>query len=124
MRLTQRVVGPAAAIVPIVAVDLYNAYYLIERKRVETHRSALDYSRYAAWEIQRLLVGLRGVMQAVAISPLLRELALCEKFASDILAQSPQLASLAVGDQAGLVRCGPGSQTGITVADRPISRRR
>ncbi|WP_119304692.1 sensor histidine kinase [Dongia deserti] len=122
MQLTQRLGWIiAAAVAPIVLIDLYNAYSLIEQERAKTHRLALDYGRNAAWEMQRILDGLQGVLQTVALSPSVRSQnwEVCERFLQDVLAKLPQLTSLAVADQGAVVRCGPGSAPPVSVADRP-----
>jgi two-component sensor histidine kinase len=121
MRLTQRLgLVIAVAVAPIVAIEVYNAYSLIEQERAKTHRIALEYQRHASWEMQRMLAGVRGVMRTVALSPIVRarDWGSCERFVEDVTAELPQLTSLAIADESGLVRCGRGSKAGVSVADR------
>jgi two-component sensor histidine kinase len=121
MRLMQRLgLIIAVAVAPIVAIDLYNAYSLIEQERAKGHRAALDYGRHAAWEMQRMLDGLRGVMRTIVLSPIVHseDRANCERFVQDVIADLPQVTSLVVVDQSGSVRCGPASQSALTIADR------
>ena len=120
MRLTRRLgLVIAVAVVPIVAIELYNAYSLIERERAKSHQIALEYARHAGWEMERILGGLRGVMQAVAISPIVRseDWTTCDQFLKAVIAETPQVTAFAVADQTGLIRCGPGSQS-VSIADR------
>jgi two-component sensor histidine kinase len=121
MRLTQRLaLVIAVAVAPIIAIEGYNAYSLIEQEQAKSRQLAQDYARHAAWEMQRMLDGLRGVMRTVALSPIVRsqDWATCQGFLEDVLADLPELASAAVADASGRVRCGTGSDTAISIADR------
>lgn len=121
MRLTLRLaLVILAAVLPVIAVEIYNAYALIDRTRAEARASAEQYSRLAAWEMQRLIDGYRAVMTTVAAAPLIRagDWAECEDFVSALSSSVPGLAGLGVADRDGNVRCAHGFPEGALAADR------
>ncbi len=121
MRLTQRLgLVIAVAVAPIVAIESYNAYSLIEQERTKSHQLASEYARHASWEMQRMLDGLGGVMRTAALSPIVRfeDWATCQGFLGDVQQDLPQLTALSVADASGTIRCGRGSEAGISVKDR------
>ncbi len=121
MRLTKRLgLVIAVAVAPIIAIEGYNVYSLIEQERAKSRQVAQEYARHAAWEMQRLLDGLRGVMRTVALSPMVRsqDWAVCQGFLANVVADLPQLTSMAVADAGGRVHCGAGSNTDISIAER------
>ncbi len=122
MRLTQRLgLVIAVAVAPIVAIEVYNAYSLIGQERVKGLTLAQEFERHAAWEMQRMFDGVRGLMRTVTLAPTVRQMDWpgCNAYMSDIEGDLPQIASFGIADPAGRIVCGKGFQAGISVADRP-----
>jgi two-component sensor histidine kinase len=126
MRLTQRLgLVIAVAVAPIVAIEVYNAYSLIEREREKSHDLALEFQRHASWEMQRMFEGVRSVMRTVTLAPAIRQMdwQSCRTFIEGLERDLQQVASFGVADPSGTIVCGKGFQTGISVADRPYFTR-
>lgn len=108
LTLRQRLfVLTAVALVPALAILLYNEIALRQTREHELHRNALRIGELAALELQRIIVGVEGILRTIAETPVVRsgETEACRDFLAAIVAQTPQFMAVGVVDANGLLVC-------------------
>lgn len=122
MRLVHRIAAVVlVGLIPVIAVEVYNAAALQYARKLEVHQLALRQAELAASEIDRIVEGMRSMMTAIAQAPSVRALntELCSPFIRNLLSELEYVSVLTVADATGQVRCAPSpEQLQVNVADR------
>src|SRR5690242_14575994 len=97
----------ALALLPALAILLYNEVSLRRSREAEVQALALRFGQLAALEMQGVIEGIHGLLLAVARAPAVRSFdpALCRAYLDDVQAESPHLTTITVIDLQGTVRC-------------------
>ena len=109
-RLSLRVrllVLTAVALVPALAILVYNEVALRRSCEAEVHALALRFGQLASLELQGVIEGLEGLLLAIARAPVVRsfENEPCRNYLADLQIQSPHVTAITVIDLQGAVRC-------------------
>jgi two-component sensor histidine kinase len=122
MRLVHRITAVVlVGLVPVIAVEVYNAIALHNARKLEVHQFALRQAELAASEVDRIIEGMRSLLTAIAQAPSVRALntELCSPFIRNLLSELEYVSVLTVADANGQVRCAPSpEQLQVNVADR------
>jgi two-component sensor histidine kinase len=113
------------ALLPALAILLYNEVSLRRSRQAEVHALALRFGQLAALEMQGIIEGTQGLLLAVARTPAVRsfEAEPCRVYLDDVQADSPHLNTITVIDLQGNVRCRTeGTGQGQRLDDRPYFR--
>ncbi|MCB8820370.1 sensor histidine kinase [Microvirga rosea] len=97
----------AVALVPALAILIYNEVALRRSREAEIHALALRLGQSAALEMQSIIEGSKGQLLAVAFAPSVRSFNpdLCVTYLQDVQTLSPHLTPITVLDSDGKVRC-------------------
>ena len=112
LTLTQRLLALVAVAVLPAAVAL--AYFIgaIHKEREREARDvAVRTSQLAALEMERIVTGAKGILEALAIAPSVR-VGNCNEYLGEAAARLPHLHGFAVADPGGTVRCSAGMAFG------------
>jgi two-component sensor histidine kinase len=96
-----------AALLPMLAVLVYNEAALRESRARELGALALSAAQQAALEIERLTTGTEGILRTIASARSVRtfDAPACDAFLRTVAPQLPQLVAIAVFDLDGFSRC-------------------
>ncbi len=123
MTLTQRLfVLVIIALLPALLIQGYNELDLRRSREQEIHEQALAQARLAASELDQIFNGVRSLLTAVAEVPSVRALdtPVCVAYLATLQPKVPYLASLAVLNLAGEVKCRQAlPDPELRFADRP-----
>jgi two-component sensor histidine kinase len=126
MRLTRRLaLIIIAAMVPLVAVELFNAYALIRGEQEKSRALAIQYARAGAFELQRVISGVQGLLTTIRHSPMIKqgEWSRCGDFLGGLVPELPEIRGILIADVSGAVVCSTTGIGGFSLADRPYFRR-
>jgi hypothetical protein len=95
------------ALAPGVFILSYNIASLRQSREAEVRAQAFQIGNLATLEVQRIIGGAQGTLNAVARAPTVRsfDIAGCNAYLQDLLAKSAQFNAIAVIDRGGLLRC-------------------
>ncbi|WP_262298309.1 hypothetical protein [Microvirga sesbaniae] len=115
----------ALALLPALAILLYNEVSLRHSREAEVHALALRFGQLAALEMQGVLEGAEGLLLAITQVPAVCSFDAepCSTYLASVQAQSPHLIGITVIARDGLIRCRTdGSGQGQRLDDRPYFR--
>lgn len=107
---------------PVIGASIYNELELRSSREREVQQLAISVARQAALEMERVVTGAAGVLQAIAKAPVVAELNTeqCNRYLSDLKPALPQFAAIAVFDREGFSRCrSDGVAIAASFGDRP-----
>ncbi|HLZ65055.1 MAG TPA: cache domain-containing protein, partial [Aliidongia sp.] len=110
------------AVLPAIGIQAYNEYELRASERTEIHRHALSLTRFAAAETDRIVGGVRNLLVALTNDATIvgGDPATCKLSLSRLVAQYPEISSLAVFDPAGKPLCADRAlPEGLTIGETP-----
>lgn len=95
------------ALIPGLLILTYNETVLRQSRAAEVHAMALRTGHLAALEINRVLVGIEGILNAIAHVPAVRDFMRpeCDSYLIDLKSELPQVTAIAVLDLQGNLRC-------------------
>jgi signal transduction histidine kinase/CheY-like chemotaxis protein len=112
----------AVALLPAVALQTYNEFYLRRARQVEVQNQALSLAKLAAAEQQQIVQGIRQVLIALSELPAIKakDTQACNAYLSTIKRQYPAFLAFAATDMNGELFCDTRSNhKPVTVAGRP-----
>ncbi len=110
------------AVLPAIGIQAYNEYDLRASERVETHHHVLSLTRFAAAETDRIVGGVRNLLVALTNDATIigGDPAACKLSLTRLVAQYPEISSLAVFDPAGRPLCADHAlPDGVSIGDTP-----
>jgi PAS domain S-box-containing protein len=123
MRLTRRLIALSlVALAPAVAIQIYNEAVTRRTREAEVRDTAIRSAEQAAFELERIVEGVKGVLISISKVESVRALDTprCVAYLSALQPDVPHLVSLAAIDLDGNLRCRQDAlQTSATFADRP-----
>lgn len=95
------------ALLPSLAILIFNAGSLRQARQVEIHELALRNTELAAVELDAILSGVEGILAAVSRAPAVRSLnpERCNDYLEEVMTDLPQLNALAAIDASGTMQC-------------------
>jgi PAS domain S-box-containing protein len=108
------------AVLPAIGIQAYNEYDLRASEQSEIHRHALSLTRFAAAESDRIVGGVRNLLVALTNDGSIvgGDPAACKLSLSRLVAQYPEISSIAVFDPSGKPTCADRAlPEGISVGD-------
>jgi PAS domain S-box-containing protein len=108
LRLTSRLILLAAiALLPAIAVQIYNAVELRRDREDEVRQLALDQAYLASSEIDRIIDGVHSLLIAVSAAESIQafDTTRCVPYLRALSARVPYLASISAAGSDGVVRC-------------------
>jgi signal transduction histidine kinase len=111
----------AVALLPAVAIQAYNEFYLRRAREVEVQNQALSLAKLAAAEQQQIVQGIRQVL--IALSELravkAKDTQACNAYLAKIKRRYPEFLTFAAADMNGEILCDAGSiHKTVTIAGR------
>src|SRR3712207_5823348 len=93
----------AVAVLPAAGIQLWSELELREKRTAEVYAEAERAATYAASELDRIIVGTRQLLTALAQAPsvVARETDRCSSFVGDLESRFAEYARLAVADGSG-----------------------
>ncbi|MDB5555122.1 MAG: sensor histidine kinase [Rhizobium sp.] len=113
------------ALIPAIGMLAYNEFWYRQQRDVEVRAAALQASRQAASEIDRILDGARSLLVATSAVPAVQamEPASCHTALAEIAPQIPSVASISVLDTKGIIVCSSvEAAAGTDLSDRRYFR--
>eukprot|EP01037_Dinobryon_pediforme_P002065 gene2065-2102_t len=110
-----------AALIPGFVVVAYTEYRIDQSRKAEVRTLALNSAQQAAYELDRILLGVRTLFIAMARSPVIlsQNADSCGTYLKTVIPDIASLASLSVVDRQGQVICGTALRdTPLNIADR------
>ncbi len=108
MKLTRRLIALSlVALAPAAAIQIYNEFVMRQARETEVHETAIRSAEQAAFELERIIEGARGVLIAISKVDAVRALDTdrCVAYLSSLQPDVPHLASVAALDLGGQLRC-------------------
>jgi PAS domain S-box-containing protein len=123
MKLTRRLIALSlVALAPAVAIQVYNESVTRRAREAEVHETATRSAEQAAFELERIIEGARGILLSISKVDAVQALDTprCVAFLSSLQPDVPHLVSLAALDLDGQLRCRQDApQAPTSFADRP-----
>ncbi|MDT8855945.1 HWE histidine kinase domain-containing protein [Paracoccaceae bacterium Fryx2] len=127
LTLTQRLfLVTAVAIMPTVAILAFNLVTLRHDAEQRLGEDAVATAQIATLEMRRIVSGVESTLQAIANAPVVRDADAegCGDYLARVTAALPRMASIAVADATGQVRCLSSSARPMpSIADRDYFRK-
>ena len=114
-----------AALIPALFVVGYEEITLRQVRAADVRDAALRYATQASLELERIIRGTEGMLDAIAAAPVVKSLnePLCSQYLGSIVGRQQQYTAIAVFDISGNSRCRSDGQTSTdSFADRPYFR--
>lgn len=114
-----------AALIPATGMLIYNEVWYRAQRDAEIHDQALQASRQAASEVDRIFEGMRSLLTATSVIPSVTgdDTTRCNSVLSEIAAQVPSVGSISMVGTDGTVMCSSmPERNGANIADRAYFR--
>lgn len=108
LTITQRLLAlTALAMLPAAAVVVFYIVSLHQQREREVHAQARQYAQLASLEMERIISGAQGLLQALAHTEAVQNLdaETCDRYLAAVSAEQPRFLGFEVADASGIVRC-------------------